>query len=282
MSDFKNMVSANWLSADLTDPDIKPLDGSWYLPQQNRDPSAEYRAEHIPGAVFFDLDAVSDTSSDLPHMMPDNKTFAEAVGALGISNQDHVIVYDGLGLMSAARIWWMFKVFGHQKVSILNGGLPAWKATGGDVTSQMPQSERTVYKASLDETRVSSWQDVATGVGNKDAQILDARSADRFAGKAPEPRAGLKGGHITGSLNLPFQKLLGKGGTLKSTSDLRSAFENAGIDLSKPVTTSCGSGVTAAILTLGLDELGHTDNTVYDGSWAEWGALAETEHLIDT
>ncbi|MEP0520759.1 MAG: 3-mercaptopyruvate sulfurtransferase [Hyphomicrobiales bacterium] len=282
MSKFKNMVSADWLSAHIDAPEVKPVDGSWYLPQQKRDPLAEFQALHIPGAVFFDLDAISDTSSDLPHMMPDDKTFAGSMSKLGISNKHHVVVYDGIGLMSAARIWWMFKVFGHQQVSILNGGLPAWKANGGKVTAETTQIEPTVYQACLDGTRVASWKDVSTSVSDTNSQILDARSADRFAGQAPEPRAGLKGGHIKGSFNLPFQKLLGKDGKLNSVEDLRSVFENSGISLTKPVTTSCGSGVTAAILTLGLDELGHTDNQVYDGSWAEWGALSETKHLIET
>lgn len=282
MTELKNMVSAEWLSTHLRDPNIKIVDGSWYLPQQNRDPLAEYAAEHILGGVFFDLDAISDPSTDLPHMMPNNELFSSAVGSLGISNQHHVIVYDGLGLMSAARIWWMFKVFGHKNVSILNGGLPAWKASDGELSSDLTEIEPMAYNALLDIVRVASWQDVAKSVDEKNTQILDARSADRFAGKAPEPRAGLKGGHITGSFNLPFQKLLGDGGKLKSAGELRSAFEKSGIDLSKPVITSCGSGVTAAILTLGLDELDHLDNKVYDGSWAEWGARAETEKLIET
>lgn len=282
MTELKNMVSAEWLSAHLSKSNIKIVDGSWYLPQQNRVPLKEYSAGHIPSAVFFDLDAISDPSTDLPHMMPESTLFSSAVGSLGISNMDHVVVYDGLGLMSAARIWWMFKVFGHENVSILSGGLPAWKAIGGDITGDKTEISPTAYNASLDKNRVASWQDVARSVEEKSVQVLDARSADRFAGKAPEPRAGLKGGHITGSFNLPFQKLLGDGGKLKSVGELQSAFESSGIDLSKPVTTSCGSGVTAAILTLGLDELGHADNKVYDGSWAEWGARAETEKLIET
>lgn len=282
MNEFKNMVSVEWLADHANNPNIKIVDGSWYLPQQNRDAAGEYAAGHIPGAVFFDLDAISDQSTDLPHMMPDNTVFASAVSALGVSNEDHIVVYDGLGLMSAARIWWMFKVFGHQNVSILNGGLPAWTARGGDLTSDSSQTSTVHYKASLDEKRVASWQDVESSIGDENTQILDARSTERFAGNAPEPRAGLASGHITGSFNLPFQKLLGAGGTLKPAAELRSAFESAGIDVSKPVTTSCGSGVTAAILTLGLDELGHADNKLYDGSWAEWGARDETAALIET
>lgn len=282
MSDFKNMVSAGWLSGRANDQNIKIVDGSWYLPQQKRDAAAEYAAGHIPGAVFFDLDAISDQSTDLPHMMPDNAGFASAVTALGISNEDHIIVYDGLGLMSAARIWWMFKVFGHENVSILNGGLPAWIAFGGPVTSDVSPISAAHYEASLDIKSVADWKDVAHSIGHKDIQILDARSTDRFAGKAPEPRAGLKGGHMKGAFNLPFQKLLNEGGILKPATELRAVFEQAGIDLSKPVTTSCGSGVTAAILTLGLAELGHTNNSLYDGSWAEWGARDETAALIET
>lgn len=282
MSDFKNMVSAQWLSNHLNDTSVKVVDGSWYLPQQNRDPVAEYAAGHIPGAVFFDLDTISDQGSDLPHMMPSDTMFANAVSALGISNTDHVVVYDGLGLMSAARIWWMFRAFGHKNVSVLNGGAPAWHAFGGELTTEAPADAPGTYRAHLDGSQVASWQDVAASVNDKTSQILDARSADRFKGLAPEPRKGLKGGHITGSNNLPFQKLLGDNGVLSPHADLRAAFVDAGIDLSKPVITSCGSGVTAAILTLGLDELGHTDNRVYDGSWAEWGLRDVTTYMIET
>lgn len=282
MSEFRNMVSAEWLLANLENSNVKVVDGSWYLPQQKRDPIAEFNKGHIPGAVFFDLDANSDTTSDLPHMMPDNATFAEAISTLGITNADHIVVYDGLGMMSAARIWWMLKAFGHNAVSILNGGLPAWKAQNGTLSSSDEKPTKTDFQANLDAKHVASWQKIAEVSANKSAQILDARSAERFAGQAPEPRAGLKGGHITGSFNLPFQKLLTADGKLRPTAQLREAFQTAGIDLAKPVATSCGSGVTAAILTLGLDELGHTDNVLYDGSWAEWGGRTETADLIET
>tara|TARA_R110002124_G_scaffold100107_4_gene246575 strand:+ start:6077 stop:6925 length:849 start_codon:yes stop_codon:yes gene_type:complete len=280
MSKSKNLVSANWLHDHLADDDVKIMDGSWYLPQQNRDAIAEYAAGHIPGAVFFDLDANSDQTSELPHMMPDADKFAEAAASLGISNSDTVVIYDGAGLMSAARIWWMFRAFGHEKVFVLDGGLPAWKRTGGSLQKGTVEVPMAQYRAMLDDGMIADWQDVVQVTEQHDHQVLDARSAERFKGLAPEPRAGVKSGHMPDAKNLPFQKLLTEDGVFKSGSELKRAFEEAGIDLTQPVITTCGSGVTAAILSLGLSELGHSDNKLYDGSWAEWGWRPETAGKI--
>lgn len=280
MSGSKNLVSAQWLLQHHDDPDVKVIDGSWYLPQQGRDAIAEFMAGRIPGAVYFDLDGHSDKSSDLPHMMPSAEVFAAAVSGLGISNADHIVVYDGLGFMSAPRIWWMFKAFGHEKVSVLNGGMPAWNRAGGPIEHQQTDVTTTSYQARLNEKYIASRDAILTFVENSDRQIVDARGADRFSGRAPEPREGLKSGHMPGAKNLPFQKLVGESGLFRSGIELQQAFEGAGIDLSGPIVTTCGSGVTAAILTLGLEELGHDDNKLYDGSWAEWGSHPDTSDKI--
>lgn len=280
MSGSKNLVSADWLLQHLGDSSVKVIDGSWYLPQQGRDAVAEYAAGHIPGTVFFDLDGHSDKSSDLPHMMPSAEVFAAAVSGLGISNSDHIIIYDGLGFMSAPRIWWMFKAFGHENVSVLDGGMPAWNRADGPVENQQTDVTPSKYLAVLNEKYIATRDSILTFVENGDRQIIDARSAERFSGRAPEPREGLKSGHMPGAKNLPFQKLVGSGGVFRSGTELQQAFEDSGIDLSRPVVTTCGSGVTAAILTLGLEELGHDDNKLYDGSWAEWGSHPETSDKI--
>lgn len=280
MSKSKNLVSADWLLKHRADDDVKIIDGSWYLPQQNRDAAAEYAAGHIPGAVFFDLDANSDQTSELPHMMPDADFFAKAVASLGISNSDTVVIYDGAGLMSAARIWWMFRAFGHSDVFVLDGGLPAWKAAGGSLQTGIVETPKAYYRATLNDGMIADWREVLRVAEQQDRQLLDARSAGRFNGIAPEPRAGIKSGHMPGAKNLPFQQLLTEEGEFKTGSQLKQAFEDAGIDLTQPVITTCGSGVTAAILSLGLSELGHSDNKLYDGSWAEWGWRPETAGKI--
>lgn len=280
MSGSKNLVSADWLLQNLGDSSVKVIDGSWYLPQQGRDAVAEYAAGHIPGAVFFDLDGHSDKSSDLPHMMPSAEVFAAAVSGFGISNSDHIIIYDGLGFMSAPRIWWMFKAFGHESVSVLDGGMPAWNRADGPVENQQTDVTPSNYLAVLNEKYIATRDSILTFVENGNPQIIDARSAERFSGRAPEPREGLKSGHMPGAKNLPFQKLVGSGGVFRSGTELQQVFEDSGIDLSRPVVTTCGSGVTAAILTLGLEELGHDDNKLYDGSWAEWGSHPETSDKI--
>lgn len=280
MSKSKNLASAAWLLKHRADDNVKIIDGSWYLPQQNRDAAAEYAAGHIPGAVFFDLDANSDQTSELPHMMPDADFFAKAVESLGISNSDTVVIYDGAGLMSAARIWWMFRAFGHSDVFVLDGGLPAWKAAGGSLQTGIVETPKAYYRATRNDGMIADWREVLRVAEQQDRQLLDARSAGRFNGIAPEPRAGIKSGHMPDAKNLPFQQLLTEEGEFKTGSQLKQAFEDAGIDLTQPVITTCGSGVTAAILSLGLSELGHSDNKLYDGSWAEWGWRPETAGKI--
>ncbi len=281
MSTTQNIVSAQWLLGALSEPNIKIIDGSWYLPAHNRDAHAEYAQGHIPGAVYYDLDAYSDQTSSLPHTMPSADLFSKTISELGISNDDHVIVYDGMGLFSAARIWWMFKTFGHEAVSVLDGGMPAWLEAGGAQQTQIPKPAPTAYKAILNTDRMADWHAVAEMAKTGSSQILDARPAGRFDGSTPEPRAGLQSGHIASSKNLPITELIDNG-RLKEPSQLKALFEGAGMDLNRPITTSCGSGVTAAVLTLGLAQLGHENNKLYDGSWSEWGGLEETADLIET
>ncbi|MFY9212708.1 MAG: 3-mercaptopyruvate sulfurtransferase [Aestuariivita sp.] len=271
--DPKTLVSTEWLAAHLKDPDLRILDGSWYLPTVQRDPKAEYDAAHIPGARFFDIDDVSDNRSELPHMAPPPEKFMSRMRAMGIGDGHQVVVYDGAGLNSAARVWWLFRLMGQHNVAVLDGGFPKWQAEGRPIEDLPPivrdrhMTVRVQNQLVRDVTQVSS----ASKLG--DHEIIDARSAGRFAGTDPEPRAGLRSGHIPGSRNLPFQTLLTEKGTMKDVPELRAAFEAAGIDLAKPAITTCGSGVTAAILALAMERLGKTDWSVYDGSWSEWGAF---------
>jgi thiosulfate/3-mercaptopyruvate sulfurtransferase len=282
MANSRNLVSAEWLLQHADDPDVRVIDGSWYLPHQGRDARAEYSAGHIPGAMFFDLDEHSDHTSDLPHMMPTPEAFSEAVAALGVSNSDHVVVYDGLGFMSAPRIWWMFKAFGHERVSVLDGGMPAWKRASGPVTDDVAQINAGIYQAVLNPDFVSDRTEMLGLIGSGTRQIVDARSSERFAGRAPEPRKGIKSGHMPAAKNLPFQKLVSENGLFESSTKIQEVFQDAGVDLSLPVVTTCGSGVTAAILTLGLTEIGHSDTKLYDGSWAEWASHPETSNKIES
>ncbi|MCI2395486.1 3-mercaptopyruvate sulfurtransferase [Aliiroseovarius sediminis] len=270
-SDPKTLVSTEWLAKHLNDPDLRILDASWYLPDMNRDPRAEYSTAHIPGARYFDIDEIADLRTDLPHMMPPSEKFVSRVRAMGVGDGHQIVVYDGMGLFSAARVWWMFRLMGHKDIAVLDGGLPKWQAEGHPV-EDMPPVVRDRHMTVMRQAHmVKDVTQVAAAAKLGDQQIIDARPADRFRGEAPEPREGLRSGHIPNSKNLPFSDVLNEDGTMKSPDDLRAAFEAAGVDLGKAAILSCGSGVTAAILALALERIGHDRHAVYDGSWAEWG-----------
>lgn len=270
---MSNLVSTEWLAAHLND--VRVVDASWYMPNDKRDPHAEFEAAHIPGAVHFDIDAIADRSTDLPHMMPSAGAFAKAVGALGIGNGDTVVVYDGSGIFSAPRVWWMFKAMGHDDVKVLDGGFPKWKREARAVEDGAANPTPQLFQASLGGALIRNFNGVIGIVKNKNAQIADARSPGRFTGSEAEPRAGVRGGHMPGAANVHFRTLLSEDGTFKQQAELRELFQRAGIDPARPVVTTCGTGVTAAILTLALDDLGARDVALYDGSWTEWGSRAE-------
>jgi thiosulfate/3-mercaptopyruvate sulfurtransferase len=269
--DPKTLVSTDWLAKHLRDPDLRVLDASWYLPAQNRDAKAEYAAAHIPGARFFDIDEISDQRSSLPHMAPPPEKFISRMRAMGVGDGHQVVVYDGAGIFSAARVWWTFRLMGKMDVAVLDGGFPKWQAEGREVEDMPPIVRDRHMTVSRQNHLVKDVTQVAHTAKLGEAEILDARSAARFRGEAPEPRAGLRSGHITGSKNIPFAEVLNPDGTMKSPSALRQVFEAAGVDLKKPAITTCGSGVTAAVLSLALERIGHRNHALYDGSWAEWG-----------
>lgn len=269
--DPKTLVSTDWLAAHLRDPDLRILDASWYLPDAGRDPRAEYTAAHIPGARFFDIDEISDQRSALPHMAPPTEKFMSRMRAMGVGDGHQVVIYDGAGLFSAARVWWTFRLMGKTDVAVLDGGFPKWRAEGREVEDLAPIVKDRHMTVSRQNQLVKDVTQVAHSSKLREAEILDARSSARFKGEAPEPRPGLRAGHIPGSKNLPFATLLNADGTMKSVADLRATFEAAGVNLTKPAITTCGSGVTAAILSLALERIGHRNHSLYDGSWAEWG-----------
>lgn len=267
------LVTTEWLVAHLDAPDVRIVDGSWYLPQAQRNPRAEYEHEHIPGAVFFDIDEIADTDSPYPHMLPSPEKFSSRVRALGLGDGVRIVVYDGAGLFSAARVWWMFRVMGHRDVVVLDGGLKKWKAEGRPLDDARPHHSARHFTARRDVPLVRDREAMLHNLDTCAEQVVDARPGRRFRAEEAEPRPGIKGGHIPGSLNLPSANLVNADGTLKSREELVRLFDDAGVDLSRPVITTCGSGVSACILALGLAVLGHNRVSVYDGSWSEWGAV---------
>jgi thiosulfate/3-mercaptopyruvate sulfurtransferase len=269
--DSRTLVSTDWLAKHLRDPDLRVLDASWYLPGSDRAAKAEYAAAHIPGARFFDIDEISDQRSALPHMAPPPEKFISRMRAMGVGDGHQVVIYDGSGLFSAARVWWTFRLMGKTDVAVLDGGFPKWRAEGREVEDLPPVIRDRHMTVSRQNQLVKDVTQVAHAAKLGEAEVLDARSAARFQGEAPEPRAGLRSGHIPGSKNIPFATVLNPDGTMKSPADLRAVFEAAGVDLKKPAITTCGSGVTAAILSLALERIGHRNHALYDGSWAEWG-----------
>ncbi len=271
------LVSTDWLAQHLQAPDVRVVDASWYLPQEGRDAHIEYQIGHIPGAVFFDIDEIADTQNPLPHMLPSAEKFTSRVRKMGLGDGNRIVVYDG-GLMApAARVWWMFRLFGHDDVAVLDGGLGKWRAEDRPLEDLSPAPRERHFTARHNSTLERDLEHMRRLIDKGSEQVLDARSQGRFEGTAPEPREGLRPGHMPGSLNLPFTELLDmKQKTMLPAEALRQAFDKAGVDLHKPVTTTCGSGVTAALLALGLHLLGHRQVAVYDGSWSEWAGRDDT------
>ncbi|MGH6892112.1 MAG: 3-mercaptopyruvate sulfurtransferase [Dongiaceae bacterium] len=273
----QSLVSTEWLAANLSQPDLRIVDATYYLPMQGKNAKAEYLERHIPGAVFFDIDDISDTTSSLPHMLPPPEKFASRVRKLGIGDGNRIAVYDAQGMMSAARAWWMFRIFGAREVGVLDGGLPKWLAEGLPAEDGEVKLQERHFTARLDNTQVRSKDQILRNLDSKREQVIDARAAGRFKGAEPEIWPGRRSGHIPGAHNLPYGQLLNTADmTFKDGDDLRRLYEASGIDLKRPVVTSCGSGITACVLAFGLHLIGHRDVAVYDGSWAEWGLPSDT------
>ncbi|MGH6736260.1 MAG: 3-mercaptopyruvate sulfurtransferase [Methyloceanibacter sp.] len=267
------MIETDELERELDAPDVVIIDATWYMPNEGKDARAEYVEEHIPGAIFFDIDEIADTKSSMPHMLPPPEKFSSRMRSMGVGDGSRIVVYDRAGMYSAPRVWWMFRVMGVDDVSVLNGGLPKWKREGRPLVTGEPAARTTRHftaRRNLDLLR--DVDDIKGVINDKSAIIVDARSPERFAGRAPEPRPGLRSGHIPGAHNVPYSQVLNTDGTLKSAAEIQEVFEAAGVDPQKPVVTSCGSGITACVLALALAESGHRRASVYDGSWAEWGA----------
>jgi thiosulfate/3-mercaptopyruvate sulfurtransferase len=264
-------VSTQWLADHLRDPDLAVIDGTFFVPDEGRNAQAEYLAGHIPGAVFFDIDAIADHDTNLPHMLPSPEAFAAAMCDLGIGSSKHLVVYDNAGFQGGARVWWTLRLYGAKDVKILSGGLPKWKAEGRTIEPGEVKRAPENFVVAFDPSGIASLDKVKRAVEKGSPQIVDARSAARFRGDVPEPRPGVRSGHIPGSFNLPWREIA-ENGEMRAPQQIAAAFSKAGVDLDKPIITSCGSGVTAAILLLALETAGKKDVALYDGSWAEWGA----------
>ena len=273
MDDPKTLVSTEWLAAHMKDPDLRILDGSWHLPTVDRDAHAEYEAAHIPGARFFDIDEIADLRSDLPHMAPPVEKFMSRMRAMGVGDGHQIVVYDSGGTTVATRTWWTFRLMGFNDIAVLDGGLPKWQAEGRPVEDMPPIVRDRHMTVRRQNHLVKDVTQVAAASKLGDYEIIDVRARGRFIGEDDEPRPGLRKGHIPGSKNLPWNDLLNEDGTMKDPDTLRDLFEAAGIDLTKPAITTCGSGGTAPILCMAMERIGKTDHSVYDGSWAEWGAF---------
>src|SRR5579862_8818509 len=273
----EDLVSTEWLAAHIDSRDVRVVDGSFTLPGVTPTAQEAYAKQHIPSAVFFDIEAISDHANPLPHMLPSDQDFAAAVGRLGLGDQHRIVVYDLAGFNSAPRVWFMLRAYGHRKVALLNGGLPKWLAEGRPVTAFVTHPKPATFTAKLDKSLVRDRAQILANLTQKREQVIDARAAARFAGTAPEPRPGLRLGHIPGSLNLPYDKLADPTTrTLSSASDIERRFREAGVKRDQPIVTSCGSGVTACALAFGLHLIGWPEAAIYDGSWSEWGLPGDT------
>lgn len=266
------LVSTAWLQDHLSAPDVRIVDGSWHLPTEHRDPAAEYKSQHIPGAVFFDIDEICDDQSQLPHMLPHPVKFSARMRKLGLGDGSRIVVYDTKGLFSAARVWWMLRVMGHEDVVVLDGGLPKWLTEGRPIEDLPPPPRERHFTVRFHSALIRTLDEVSRDLATGKEQVVDARPSARFEGLEPEPRPGVRSGHIPGSRNLPWETLLGPDGALLQADVLAERFSAAGVDAAKPIVTTCGSGVSAAILALALARLGRSRTPVYDGSWAEWGS----------
>jgi thiosulfate/3-mercaptopyruvate sulfurtransferase len=270
------LVSTAWLAERLTDPNVQVVEATWYMPAEGKKGRDSFEAAHVPGAVFFDIDQIADPDTDLPHMLPTPEAFATAAGALGLTREATVVVYDAQGLFSAPRVWWTLRAMGFPDVRVLDGGLPKWQADGHPITDGPGAPSGTLLDPDFRPELVRDLDAVRADLESRAEQLVDARSAARFRGEAPEPRAGLRGGHMPGACNVPFGDVVNPDGTLKPAEQLRAAFEAAGVDLARPIVTSCGSGVSASVLALALARIGREDVAVYDGSWTEWGGRSDT------
>ncbi|SEO20714.1 thiosulfate/3-mercaptopyruvate sulfurtransferase [Paracoccus alcaliphilus] len=273
--DPKTLVSTEWLAAHLNDPDLRVMDASWHMPASGREAKAEYDAAHIPGARFFDIDAISDSRSELPHMAPPVELFISRMRAMGIGDGHQVVLYDNSDVRSAARVWWTFRLMGKADVAVLDGGFAKWQAEGRPVEDMPPILRDRHITVQRQAGLVRDVTQVAAASKLADHEIIDARSPERFRGEVPEPRPGLRAGHIPGAKNVPFGRLFNEDGTMKDAQSLRGIFESAGVDLGRPAITSCGSGITAAVLSLALERIGHRHHSLYDGSWTEWGSFPD-------